>query len=473
MSRSHFVRRFGIFTAALLSFAVPAFSRSDPAASLSHDTPGQIDRAAREILAATGVPSASVAVVAGGKIAYVRAYGQARLLPPAPARADMRYAIGSISKQFTATAILMLAQDQRLSLDDPVSRFLPSLTRANEVTIRELLSHTSGYRDYWPQDYVPPFMLREATREVILDRWARTPLDFDPGTDWQYSNTGFVAAGAIVEKASGEGLFEFLRKRIFSVLGMQSVADVDRAGLGDTDPVGYLRYGLGPPRLAPKEGPGWLFAAGELAMTAEDLARWNIGLLEHRLLSSASYAEMETEVRLKNGLGTRYGLGIGVTSESGHRALEHGGEVSGFAASNIVLPDDSAAVTVLTNQDSNEAAPSIARRIVSLLLQGSEVAEHEARALRIFQDLQRGRIDRSILTENANSYFTEQALRDFAGSLGPLGKPSQLRQTRSQARGGMTFRLFSVRLAARSVDVWERDMPDGKIEQYQVMAVGD
>src|SRR5262249_58733462 len=106
-----------------------------------------------------------------------------------------------VSKQFTATAILMLAEEGKLSLDDPVSRFLPTLTRASEVKIRQLLSHTSGYQDHWPQDYVPPFMLQETTAEGILDRWARRPLDFDPGTDWQYSNTGYVIAGLIAEKA--------------------------------------------------------------------------------------------------------------------------------------------------------------------------------------------------------------------------------------------------------------------------------
>ncbi len=459
---------------ALLACAVCAIllAREAVAQDPSPPSKAQIDRAAREVLSATGVPSASVAVVAGGRIAYVQAYGQARVDPPTPARADMRYAIGSISKQFTVAAVLMLAEERKLSLDDPVSRFLPGLTRAGDVTIRQLLSHTSGYQDYWPQDYVPPFMLRPTTAQGILDRWASKPLDFEPGTEWQYSNTGYVVAGAIVEKASGQALFELLQRRVFAALAMHSVSDVDRNRLGETDSVGYLRYGLGPLHVAPKEGKGWLFAAGELAMTAEDLARWNVGLLERRLLSASSYAEMEGEIRLKNGLGTRYGLGMNVTTEAGRRALEHGGEVSGFTATNIVLPDDRAAVTVLTNQDSSQAAPSIARRIVGLLVENRDSAEHEARALRIFEGLQRGRIDRSLLTENADSYFTQQALRDFAEALGPLGKPSGLRQTRTQVRGGMTFRLFHVELSGRALDVWERDTPDGKVEQYQVMAAG-
>ncbi|HKD11552.1 MAG TPA: serine hydrolase domain-containing protein, partial [Thermoanaerobaculia bacterium] len=172
MLRPHARRFLAVSVAALAAAAAPAVSRSEPANSLSPSSLEEIDRAAREVLSETGAPSASVAVVAGGEIACVRAYGRARLDPPTPARADMRYAIGSISKQFTVAAVLMLAQEGKLSLDDPVARFLPDLTRAREVTIRQLLSHTSGYQDYWPQDYVPPFMLAAITRQEILNRWA-------------------------------------------------------------------------------------------------------------------------------------------------------------------------------------------------------------------------------------------------------------------------------------------------------------
>src|SRR5271165_5556226 len=143
----------------------------------------------------------------------------------------MRYSIGSISKQFTAAAILMLAEEGKLSLDDPVSKYVSGLTRGNEVTIRELLSHTSGYQDYWPQDYVMPMMLQPVTAQKILATWARKPLDFDPGTRWQYSNTNFVIAGLIVEKASGMPLLRFLQEKVFTPLGMNSVANIDQEKL--------------------------------------------------------------------------------------------------------------------------------------------------------------------------------------------------------------------------------------------------
>ena len=458
-----------VFLVAAALTAIPAFAQTDGA--FPADLRAGVDRIAREVLAKTGVPSASLAIVKDGRIAYVEAYGDARLDPRTPARPGMRYSIGSISKQFTAAAILMLAEERKLSLDDPVSRFAPDLTRANEITIRQLLSHTSGYQDYWPQDYVPPVMLKEITAAGILERWARIPLDFEPGTQYQYSNTNFVIAGLIVEKASGVPFLEFLRARIFTPLGMTSVADIDRDRLGQTDPVGYLRYALGPPRPAPKEGKGWLFAAGELAMTAQDLARWNVALLEQKLLTPASFREMTRDVLLKSGLGTRYGLGIGVTMESGRRALEHGGEVSGFTAQNVVFPDDGASISVLTNQDSAEAASAIARKIAPLLFtKGSSAASSEARARQVFENLQRGKIDRSLFTSDANSYFTDQAVRDFAASLGPLGKPVSFNQTSQRDRGGMTFHGFEVKFSGKALAIWERDMPDGKIEQFQLMA---
>src|SRR5262249_34208966 len=136
---------------------------------------------------------------------------------------------------------------------------------------------------------------------------------------------------------------------IFTPLGMKSVMNIDQAHLTETDPTGYMRYALGPPRIAPKEGKGWLFAAGELAMPAEDLAKWDISMIDQTILKPASYKEMETEIRLNNGVGTRYGLGIDVDQVSDRRVLRHGGEVSGFTAENAVFPDDRVAIAVLTN----------------------------------------------------------------------------------------------------------------------------
>jgi len=437
---------------------------------LAPDLRANIDNVAHQVLATTGVPSASLAVVKDAKIAYLQAYGNARLDPRMPASPEMRYSIGSISKQFTAAAILMLAEEGKLSLDDPVSRYVSGLTRGNEVTIRELLSHTSGYQDYWPQDYVMPMMLKPVTPAEILDRWARIPLDFDPGTKWQYSNTNYVIAGVIVEKVSGMPLWTCLGKRVFTPLGMSSITDTNEKALPATDPGGYFRYALGPLHSAPKEGKGWMFAAGELAMTAKDLAKWDISMIEQTVLKPASYKEMETVVLLKNGAPTRYGLGVGVSMMSGHRVLEHGGEVSGFTAENIVMPDDKMAIVVLTNQDAAEAASQIGSQVRSALLKSlnPEDQREDDKVRKVYEGLQKGKIDRALFTDNANSYFNDEALKDYASSLGPLGVPQSFTSAGVSLRGGMTQRIYEVKYPTKNLVIIIYEMSDGKFEQYLI-----
>lgn len=455
---------------ALILLSVLSTSTANAQADVSPELRDKIDRLATDTLTRSGVPSASIAVVRDGKIVYLKAYGSARLEPSTPATTSMRYSIGSISKQFTAVAMLLLQEQGKLSLDDKVGKFIPDLTRANEVTIRQLLSHTSGYQDYWPQDYVMPMMLQPVNAAKILDMWARKPLDFEPGTKWQYSNTNYVIAGVIIEKVSGEPLLQFLKEKVFSPLGMTSVTNTDQKKLGDSDPTGYMRYALGPLRAAPKEGAGWLFAAGELAMTAEDLAKWNISIMDRKLLRPASYRELEREVQLNNGFGTRYGLGVSLAMEAGHRAVSHGGEVSGFVSESVVFPDERASVVALTNQDASSAADDIAHGIVPLLFEQNDPATPEKleQAKKIFAGLQQGKIDRSLFTDNANAYFSEQALQDFATGLGPLGTPKQFTQVRQGLRGGMTLRIYLLRFDKQTLRAWTYELPNGKLEQYQI-----
>jgi D-alanyl-D-alanine carboxypeptidase len=351
-----------------------------------------------------------------------------------------------------------------------VSKFVPNLTRANEVTIRELLSHTSGYQDYWPQDYVMPMMLKPVTAAQIMDMWAKKPLDFDPGTRWQYSNTNYVIAGAIIEKASGRPYFEFLKERFFKPLAMNSVMDCDQQKITPADATGYIRYGLGPARPAPLTAPGWMSAAGELAMTAEDLAKWDVAMLSQKAMSPESYKQMETEVRLTSGVGTQYGLGVTVRLDSGRRSISHSGEVSGFTAQNVVYPDNGVAVVALTNQDAASAASQIAQKLATLALQDADTARKPQQAKQIFVELQQGKIDRSLFTDNANSYFTDQALKDFASSLGPFGSPKEFTQASQGLRGGMVSRSYRVKFADKTLRAWTFEMPDGKLEQYQVAA---
>ncbi|MGA9243113.1 MAG: serine hydrolase domain-containing protein [Silvibacterium sp.] len=464
--------------ACCLASAVLQAQSSTTVNTLSPDLSAKIDGVVQKALEQTGVPSASVAIVQHGQIVYTHAYGKAKLNPPTPAEPGMRYSIGSISKQFTAAAILLLQQQGKISLDDPVSKYIPDLTRANEVTIRMLLSHTSGYQDYWPEDYLMPPMREATTAQHILDTWGKKPLDFDPGTRWQYSNTNYVIAGRIVEHMSGMPLMRFLQLNVFKPLDMQSVWNSDDEKLGDTDASGYIRYALGPLRPAPKEGQGWMFAAGELAMPASDLAKWDISVMNRSLLAPKSYDEMFASVKLKGGTDPHYGLGLVVRNSLGRTFYEHSGEVSGFVSDNMVFPADKAAIAVLTNQDAARAASIIARDLVPIVLGVDTEAtnterqgEAERQALEILTGLQQGKIDRALFTANANAYFDQQALEDFQSSLSPLGKPSAMKQTTEELRGGMTFRIFSVVIpdSTQHLQVTTYTMPDGKLEQYLVI----
>jgi D-alanyl-D-alanine carboxypeptidase len=334
------------------------------------------------------------------------------------------------------------------------------------VTIREILSHTSGYQDYWPEDYLMVSMEQPTTAQQIVDRWAKKPLDFEPGTQWQYSNTNFVIAGLIVEKVSGQKVMDFLEQHIFHPLKMQSVWDSDETKLTPTDATPYIRYALGPLRQAQKEGRGWLFAAGELSMTAHDLALWDESLLARSLLKPESYNEMFSEVKLKNGNGTHYGLGVSVGELDGHRDISHGGEVTGFVSDNEVLIDDGAAVAVLTNH-MDAGASSIARLTASTIA-GQKRTAAEEETLAMYRGLQKGELDRSKLAPNLDAYFDAQAVADFKNSLGPLGDPLTFHQIDMSLRGGMTFRVFRLVYPTQTLTLTTYTYPDGKLEQFLV-----
>ncbi len=224
---------------------------------------------------ASGAPSVSVAVVQNGEITYAKAFGKANIAENRRGRRvhALCHRIGEQAVHRGRAAAACRAS-RKISLDDKVAKYFPDLTRAREVTIRELLSHTSGYEDYAPQDYMIPDWTRPITPREIMDQWAKKPLNFDPGTRWQYSNTNYVIAGQIFEKVSGQPLVAFLREKIFQPLEMSTPGEITDHEPADAS--AYTRYALGPPRLVAREGPGWMFAAGELAMTPSDLARWDI-----------------------------------------------------------------------------------------------------------------------------------------------------------------------------------------------------
>ncbi|MFZ0036646.1 MAG: serine hydrolase domain-containing protein [Candidatus Acidiferrales bacterium] len=462
---------------ALIIFAIILAALAKPASLAAQTSAGPLDAAEEakisKMLAASGVPSISIAIVdENGKTVYARAFGQASLSPERAASEKTRYAIGSISKQFTVAAILLLAEERKLSLDDTVSKYFPQYTRANEITIRQLLSHTSGYEDYAPQDYMIPEWLKPTTPDAVLNQWATKPLNFDPGTKWQYSNTNYVLAGRIAEKASGMELMKILQQRIFTPLKMSSAGDcsVDKT---PEDAVAYTRYGLGPARPALREAAGWYFAAGELCMTPADLARWNISFLHKQILKPASYEEFTREVLLKNGNHTHYALGISLGELDNIPWLSHGGEVSGFLATNTVYPTRGAAVTVLSNQDDISLIGPVSREISRYLLEPDTRAAadtgtpEELQQVRgIIEGLQQGKIDRSLFTSNCNFYFSDEAMQDIQSSLSALGTVKEVKRTRQSLRGGMTFRHYHVEFEKKSLVITVYLTPDQHYEQF-------
>ena len=463
----------GVYLVLAAALGIPGATRAQ---QLTASERAAIDSSARAVLQATGAPSSSIAVVRGGRIAYEQSYGTGRVDPNAAATPAMRYAIGSVSKQFTATAVLLLAEEGKLSLDDKVAKWFPQLTRANEISLRQLLSMTSGYQDYWPQDYVFLDMQRETNAEAIMQRWAGKALDFDPGTKWQYSNTNYVIAAAVVERVSGQRFMDFLRQRIFTPLQMTTVADFNAGPLTSSDAGAYLRNGLGPLRPAPKEAPGWLFGAGQLAMTAHDLALWNISVINRSVLRPASYRTQQTDMLLQTGNSTGYGLGVSVAAPGGRRRISHGGAVSGYTTTNQVFPEDKAAIVVFTNiyPGGADASSQIAARIARVLFAPSDTAGNAARdiARRIYDQLKTGTVDRALLSDNANAYFSKEVLADYAASLGPLGAPSEFTALGESLRGGMTIRSYRIRAGGVVMDLTTMTLGNGKIEQYIVARAG-
>ena len=444
---------------------LPVFVHAQATADLDSQISARVEAALKQ----SGAPSVSVAVVRDGKLAFAKAFGNASVDPRRPADTDTRYAIGSVSKEFTAAALLMMQQQGKLSLDDRVSKYFPQYTRASEVSIRQLLTHTAGYEDYAPQDYIIPAWTKPTTPQVILDNWAKKPLNFDPGTRWQYSNTNYVLAAEIFDKVSGMPLVTYLKQTFFDPLGMKSAGDCSAASPNDAQ--AYTRFGLGPARAVAREGNGWYFGAGELCMTPSDLAKWDAALLEHRLLSADSYAQFTHEMRLTNGDLTHYALGLQLGEMNDMPTISHGGEVSGFLASNMLFPTRDAAVILLSNLDGVSLIGPLSRQIAALLFVAENTAPSEKNAQQaksILAGLVKGKIDRSLFTGNANAYFTQTALADLKSSLGRLGSLKSVKPGRESLRGGMTYRSYRAEFAKKTVVISTYMMPDGKIEQYLV-----
>lgn len=312
----------------------------------------RIDKIVNTELARQYVPGAQVAIAENGRVVYTKGYGYRDLGERIPVDAQTAFGIGSVTKQFTAAGIMLLQQQGKLNVDDKLSKYLPHAPHASEVTLRNLLTHTSGIVGFTE---VPNFSLllpTPSSPQRIISTIAGKPLAFAPGTNWEYSNTNFVLLGMVIAKLSGESYPNFIQTRLFGPLGLQRSWYTRIEQIHPDDARGYseFMYGL-PDEHAYLADWSWYDAAGGLTMSAADLARWDIALDSGRVVTPASFAEMTTPTKLNNGRIVSYGFGLGVGSVFKRPTVGHDGLVSGFSAENLTFPKDRLAIVLLANGD--------------------------------------------------------------------------------------------------------------------------
>ena len=294
-------------------------------------------------------PGATVIVVRHGEIIFRKGQGMANLELGVPIEPDMVFRLGSITKQFTAVAILMLAEQCKLALDDSVTKFLPDYpTHDHLITVEHLLTHTSGIKNYTDMPEWPPLWGKDCTVPELIDLFKYQPMQFAPGKRWAYNNSGYILLGAIIEKVSGQTYERFIQQSLFDLLGMkQSYYDsplrvIPRRVAGyDKGPEGYTN--------AAYLSMTHPYAAGALASTVDDLAIWDSALYTEQLLKQEALQRAFISHRLTDGSSTAYGYGWAISNYEGHLLIEHGGGIHGFRTDAIRIPDGRVFVAVLSN----------------------------------------------------------------------------------------------------------------------------
>ena len=360
------------------------------AGELAPDRLSRLDAAIDNAVAEGRAAGVSVVVLHDEHVVFSRSAGLADLERNAPATSDTVYRIASLTKQFTAAGILLLAEQGKLSIDDRLSVYMPDFPRAGEVSLRDLLNHTAGVHNYTESDAADRISDTGATvPELISAIAAQDPLyDFAPGTMWHYSNSNYAVLGAVIEKVSGQTYAQFMKGTIFNRLGMADTAVDDNGAIAPRRASGYSLSGGQPAafRHASHLDMSVPYAAGAIRSTVEDLARWNVALYGGRLLSAASLAQMTGPGLLRNGAETQtavywpgepgippeglipgpYAFGLDHYSINDHRVMGHNGSLPGFDAAMNVYPDDDITIIVLTN--TSGAAGQLEAQLSGLLL---------------------------------------------------------------------------------------------------------
>lgn len=355
-------KRNGLLSLLLITLATPAAAQ--------HPTPAlAVDSIVKAALQDGRVAGISVAVVKGRDTVALDGYGFADLEFDVPTPDRALYEIGSVTKQFTAAALLLLQEEGKLSLDDDVSKHLPDYpTHGRRISLRRLLDHTSGIKGYTEMPEFGELMLRKLPRDSLVKLFAAQPFDFEPGEAQIYNNSAYFLLGLIIEKASGMSYGEFVKARLFEPAGMHDSRYCDERAVIKNRANGYDLGPDGKLLRAAYLDHTWPYSAGSLCSTAADLVAWNRALHGGRILSPASYQQLLTPGVLNDGTRLRYALGLALHEVAGHRVIEHGGGINGFLSSGMYFPDDDLIVIVLANTAGPVGPGEIAGRITEAVL---------------------------------------------------------------------------------------------------------
>jgi CubicO group peptidase (beta-lactamase class C family) len=346
-----------------LVFAVAAH------AILEEPTSTTVDEFVNSELRAQHIPGVAVAVVRDGKIIKAAGYGMANVELGVPTKPESIFQTGSVGKQFTATAVIMLVEEGKVGLGDKISKYFPDSPPAwKDITVRHLLTHTSGIPDYTEEKTGGAInMHTDYTEEDLVKRIAALPLGFPPGEKWSYSNSGYLILGVLIRHVSGEFYGDFLQRRIFQPLQMTSTRIISEADIVPNRSAGY-RMVKGELKNQEWVSPSLNTTAdGALYTNVLDMAKWDAALYTEKLLKRSSFDQMWTPVKLNGGKTYPYGFGWGISDVNGHRLLEHGGAWQGFTMHISRYVDDQLTIIVMTNLDSGHSNPGkIAQGVATL-----------------------------------------------------------------------------------------------------------
>ncbi|MBL8982245.1 MAG: beta-lactamase family protein [Gemmatimonadetes bacterium] len=331
----------------------------------------RIDSLVNAPIKAGQVVGASVAVVKGRDTILVKGYGKANveLDVATPVAGTAIYEIGSITKQFTGAAIMQLVEQGKVSLDDDVTKYLPTFkTGGRKVTLRRLLDHSSGMRSYTEIAAARSFFPLQLPRDTMLRVVESQPWDFEPGEEQIYNNSAFYLVGLVIEKVSGMPYGEYVKKNLFDRAGMPDAHYCSETAIKRGKTSGYDFDASGPIQKRPLSHQ-WPYAAGSLCMTVRDLVAWNEALHRtNKILSAASYKEMIRPDTLNDGYRVGYAKGLSLTPVLGHPSLHHGGGINGWTTENMYFPAESLSVIVFYNTSGPSGPSEVAEGIVRAML---------------------------------------------------------------------------------------------------------